>query len=147
MDTVLFFGNRPFPEWINIETGSIYWRINQIQVLNFCWKPSDMLMNDWFEKMLVFRIHHGGHEDITDHMKTRRHKSAPKHQHPTWTVGSDVKKTVSKDDDLINTSTEDRFIDNSAACDFHLNQVATLHWIAHFNCELCNQDSCTHIKS
>lgn len=132
MDTVLSFGNRPLQELMNTETGSVYWRKNQIQVLNFCWKLSDMLMNDWFDKMSVFLIYHGSHEDITDHVNTRRHKSGPKHQHPTWTVCSHVKKTVSKDDDLMNTSTEDRFIDNSAACDFHLNQVATLHWICSF---------------
>ena len=39
----------------------------------------------------------------------------------------DGPKMMPKDDDLINASTEVKFMDHSAACDFHLNQVTTLH--------------------
>ena len=97
--------------------------------------------------MSTFIIRHEGLEGITDHMKTRRHKYATKHQHSTSTVCSDV-KTVSKNDHLINATTEDKFIDCFVAHDFHLNHVTALHWICSlFYCKLCNQDSCACTKS
>jgi len=49
----------------------------------------------------TFTIYHGGRSDITDHVTTRRHKSAEEASASTLRDSSHFKMTVPEDNDLI----------------------------------------------
>jgi len=57
----------------------------------------------------TFTIHHGGHSDITDHVTTRRRKSAEEASASTSRDSSYFKMTVPKDNDLTRAAAECAF--------------------------------------
>ena len=136
IDTVLSLGNRPLQELTNLKTESVYWRKKSDS-------RSEFLLETWWytEEWLIWHnvnIRHPPRGPWGYHWPHENQKTqiCSRASQPTRMVCSHVKKTVPKDDDLINTSTEDRFIDHSVACDFRLNQVATLHWTCSFQLQV-----------
>jgi hypothetical protein len=57
----------------------------------------------------TFTIHHAGCSDVTDHMKTRRHKSVEEASASTSNVSSYFKTAVPEDNDLTHAAAEGAF--------------------------------------